>query len=205
MDDAANRSGQAEARPRATVDDLARAAGAPNDPPPPVHLWNPPYCGDIGMEIRADGMWWYQGTPIGRPALVRLFSRILRRDDDGKHYLVTPVEKVDVKVERTPFLAVRVDDVETDAGPGLAFTTNVGDVTVAGPGTPLTVTTDPETGEPDPVVRVRGALDALVCRPVFFELVERAVERPVPGGVVLEVLSSGCAFALGPPLTEEER
>lgn len=151
---------------------------------PPVHAWSPARCGDIGLEIRRDGSWWYGGTRIGRERLVRLFARILRKDDDGLHYLVTPVEKVLVRVETAPFLAIRLDalSVEGEAEPRLRFTTNLGDVVDAGPDRPIRVETDPETGEPAPFVRVRARLEALMTRPVFFDLVERACEEALPGG-----------------------
>lgn len=177
----------------AGLDALLRAAGADDAPLPPVDRWNPPYCGDVGIEIRKDGSWWHQGGRIGREKLVRLFARILRKDEDGATYLVTPVEKVLVRVEAEPFLAVRVDRIEGPAGPRLAFTTNLGDVTVAGPDAPLRVVTDPATGEPYPTVRVRGRLDALLTRATFFELASGA--RDHDG--VWQVESDGVVFALG--------
>ena len=111
---------------------------------PPVHLWNPEHCGDIDMRIKADGSWWHEGTRIGREKLVRLFSTILRKDEDGETYLVTPYEKVIVHVEDAPFLAIRVDRAGAP-GPDqrLVFTTNVGDFAVAGPDLPLRVVTGP--------------------------------------------------------------
>ena len=179
-------------------DVLMAAQAASEDGLPPVHLWDPPHCGDIGMEVRRDGSWWYQGSPIGRERIVRLFSRILRRDDDGLHYLVTPVEKVVVHVEVAPFLAVRADVAGEGPDQKLVFTTNVGDVFTAGPEAPIQVDTDPETLEPKPCVRVRARLDALVTRPVFFELVEMAEERESNEGAVLGVWSDGAFFPLGP-------
>lgn len=165
---------------------------------PPVHLWNPPYCGDIDMRIRRDGTWEYQGSPIRRPALVRLFSTILRLDEDGRYYLVTPVEKMGIQVDDAPFVAVRLD---VEGVPGrdqaLRFTTNVGDETVAGPDVPMRVETDPESGEPSPYVLVRANLEALIARPVFYELVERAVEGEGPDGPALGVWSRGRFFPLG--------
>src|SRR3546814_9597999 len=99
---------------------------------PPVDVWDPPFCGDLDMEIRADGTWFYMGTPIGRPPLVRLFSTVLRKDEDGRTYLVTPVEKVGIRVEDAPFLAVEMNVSERGGGPVLTFRTNVGDVVEAG-------------------------------------------------------------------------
>ena len=164
---------------------------------PPVHLWNPTHCGDIQMEIRKDGSWWHEGARIGRERLVKLFSRILRKDDDGEIYLVTPYEKVIVRVEDAPFLAVRVDRAG-EPGPEqvLAFTTNLGDVTLAGPDMALRIETDPETSEPAPYVLVRDRLEAKLTRPAFYELVNMAVERENHPGI-LGVWSQGVFFELG--------
>lgn len=167
-------------------------------PLPPVHLWNPEKCGDIGMEIRADGSWWHDGGRINRERLVKLFSRILRKDEDGSTWLVTPYEKVLVHVEDAPFLAVRVD---RSGKPGLdqvlTFATNLGYETTAGPQAPIRVETDAETGEPAPYVLVRGRLEAKLTRPAFYELVELAV--PAEDGTNrLGVWSQGVFFPLGP-------
>lgn len=165
------------------------AAAAPRRGLPPVHLWNPAHCGDIDIRIRADGVWLHEGSPIGRPELVRLFSTILRKDPDGYH-LVTPVEKLRIEVEDLPFRAVRVDRV----GEALVFTTDVGDQVEAGPDHPLRVDTDPQTGDPAPRVHVRGDLEARLTRPVFYELVEMSESRDGMRGVV----SNGAFFELGP-------
>jgi uncharacterized protein len=167
-------------------------------PLPPVHLWNPAECGDIGMEIRADGSWWHDGTKITRARLVKLFSRILRKDEDGFTYLVTPYEKVIVHVEDAPFRAVRVDRAGAP-GPdqSLTFLTNLDDETVAGPDAPIRVETDAATGEPAPYVRVRARLDAKLTRAAFYDLVDLAV--PAPDGTPrLGVWSRGVFFPLGP-------
>jgi hypothetical protein len=161
---------------------------------PPVHLWNPAHCGEIDIRIRKDGLWLHEGSPIGREALVRLFSSVLRKDPDGFH-LVTPVEKLKITVEDAPFLAVRVDR----EGDALRFLTNVGDEVEAGPEHPLRVETDPETGEPAPYLHVRRGLEARLRRPVFYELVEMAQERETPGGPELFVQSGGAWFSLGSP------
>jgi uncharacterized protein len=167
-------------------------------PLPPVHLWNPEKCGDIGMEIRADGSWWHEGGRITRERLVKLFSRILRKDEDGVTYLVTPYEKVTVQVEDAPFLAVRVDRTgEPGPDQSLIFLTNLDYQTTAGLDAPLRVETDPATGEPSPYVLVRGRLEAKLTRPVFYELVELAV--PASDGTDrLGVWSRGTFFHLGP-------
>ncbi|MEM9739579.1 MAG: DUF1285 domain-containing protein [Pseudomonadota bacterium] len=165
---------------------------------PPVHLWNPDNCGDIGMEIRADGSWWHEGTRIGREKLVRLFSTILRKDEDGSTWLVTPYEKVIVQVEDAAFIAVRVDVVRGGkADQALVFTTNVNDGTVAGPDHLLRVETDPGTLEPSPYVHVRGRLEAKLTRAVFYELANIAVPNP-DGSETLGVWSGGTFFVIGP-------
>jgi hypothetical protein len=160
---------------------------------PPVHRWNPSHCGDIGMEIRRDGSWWAEGSRIGRESLVKLFARILRKDDDGLHYLVTPHEKVVVQVAAAPFLAVRLDVAGAGADRRLRFTTNLGDVVDAGPARPIRVETDALTAEPTPFVLVRARLEALMTRPVFYDLVEHAEERDAR----LLVRSQGAEFDLG--------
>ena len=160
---------------------------------PPVHLWNPPHCGDIDLVIRRDGTWVHEGSPIGREALVRLFSSVLRKDFDGFH-LVTPVEKLRLTVEDAPFLAVRVDRV----GDILRFLTNVGDEVEAGPEHAIRVTVDPESGEPRPYLHVRRGLEALIRRPVFYELVEMAALHETSEGLRLGVASNGAWFDLGP-------
>ncbi len=138
---------------------------------PPVHLWNPPFCGDLDMRIARDGTWFYLGTPIGRPELVRLFSTILRKDED-KYFLVTPVEKVGITVDDAPFVAVDFDLRNQGPGQVLRFETNVGDFVTAGPDAPIRVTRDPETGEPSPYVLIRANLEALIDRKSFYRLVE---------------------------------
>ncbi|AYG96216.1 DUF1285 domain-containing protein [Brevundimonas naejangsanensis] len=169
---------------------MAEAARqAPGRGLPPVHLWNPAHCGEIDIVICADGVWMHEGSPIGRAELVRLFSTVLRKDPDGYH-LVTPVEKLKIAVEDLPFRAVAV----REAGDALVFTTDQGDEAGAGPDHALVVDTDPATGEPAPRVHVRGDLWARITRPVFYELVERAVEQD--GRLV--VRSGGLAFPLGP-------
>lgn len=167
-------------------------------PLPPVHLWNPTNCGDIRMEIRRDGSWWHEGTRIGREKMVRLFSTILRKDEDGEIYLVTPYEKVIVHVEDAPFIAIRVDVAgEPGHEQTLVFSTNLGDVAVAGADLPLRVETDAETLEPSPYVLVRGGLEAKLTRPVFYELADMAVPNPDDASR-LGVWSGGVFFDIGP-------
>ena len=149
---------------------LAKAKG-----PPPVHLWNPPFCGDINMRIGADGLWHYMNSPIGRMPLVKLFSSILRLDDDGKYYLVTPIEKCSIVVDDAPFLAIRMH-VEGEAqGQVIHFETQVDDAVAAGPEHPIRFADEAETGGLKPYVLVRSNLEALVSRALFYDLVALGV------------------------------
>jgi hypothetical protein len=163
---------------------------------PPVDAWNPTHCGDSAMRILADGTWLHEGSPIGRPALVRLFSTILRGEPDGGHVLVTPVEKLAIAVEDAPFVAIELTSEGDGEARRLGFRTNVGDVVVAGPAHPLTIA-DRGHG-PHPYLRVRGRLDALVARPVYYELANLALDgTPGPGGAI-GLWSDGAFFALEP-------
>lgn len=154
---------------------------------PPVHLWNPPFCGDLDMEIRPDGTWFYQGTPIGRPAMVRLFSTILKREGDS-FFLVTPVEKVGIRVLDAPFVAVDAD-IRPDE---VTFTTNVGDTVTAGPENPISLRGTPD--EPRPYVHVRAGLEALIDRKTFYRLAAAAGDQDGRSGI----LSRGVFFPLEP-------
>ena len=171
---------------------IARAAGDTNAKGglPPVDRWHPPFCGDLDMEIRSDGTWFYMGTPIGRQPLVRLFSTVLRKDDDGRTYLVTPVEKVGIRVQDAPFLAVEMAVTGHGAEQVLTFRTNVGDVVEAGPDHPLRFEIKGENSELKPYLHVRGNLEALVSRPVMYDLVELG-ENSVVEGVEMFCLRSG--------------
>jgi hypothetical protein len=158
---------------------------------PPVHLWNPPFCGNIPMRIAADGTWYYMGSPIGRKPLVKLFSSILRRDEDGKYYLVTPVEKCGVEVDDAPLIAVRM----TVSGAGrdkiIRFTTLVDDEVTVDERHPLRFERESGTGGLKPYVLVRGRLEALVNRAIFYDLVAQGVEEPLNGENWFGVWSSG--------------
>ena len=181
---------QASAQSRLT--DLHEAAAAAvGRSAPPVHLWDPPNCGEIDIRILADGRWLHEGSPIERPALVRLFASVLRRDPDGFH-LVTPVEKLRITVDDAPFIAVACERHEGL----LRFATNTGDVVEAGSDNPIRVDTGP-AGDPRPYVHVRRGLDALILRPVFYELVALAEPRQGEGGMRLSVRSGACWFDLG--------
>jgi len=138
---------------------------------PPVHLWNPAFCGDLDMRIARDGTWFYLGTPIGRFELVKLFSSILKRED-GKYFLVTPVEKVGITVDDAPFVAVDFNPTGSGNQQVLTFETHVGDSAIAGPDHPIRVVRDPETGEPSPYVLIRADLEALIDRKSFYRLVD---------------------------------
>jgi hypothetical protein len=184
-----------EPTPKPSLDGVIAAAKsqAPGRGLPPVHLWHPEHCGEIDIVIRKDGVWFHEGAPIGREALVRLFSTVLRKDPDGIH-LVTPVEKMKITVEDAPFVAIRVDR----EGDTLKFLTNVEDEVEAGPENGIRVEMDAETGEPRPYLHVRRGLEALISRPVFYELVEMAEERDTPDGPTLGVASNGAWFPIGP-------
>ena len=180
------------------LDGVIAAAKSEKRGLPPVHLWHPEHCGDIDIVIRKDGLWFHEGTPIGREALVRLFSTVLRKDPDGFH-LVTPVEKMRITVEDAPFIAVRVDR----EGDVLKFLTNVGDEVEASPDNAIRVEMDPKTGEPRPYLHVRRGLEALIARPVFYELAALAQERDTPDGPQMGVTSHGAWFPVGPAGTGE--
>lgn len=163
---------------------------------PPVHLWNPDFCGAIDMRIARDGTWYYLGTPIGRKPMVRLFSTIIRRDGDD-YFLVTPVEKVGITVDDAPFVAVLMDVQGSGEQQVLHFTSNVEDVVEAGPEHPLRFVIDPHTQEPSPYVHMRTNLEALIHRSVFYQLVELAVPREIGGEQWLGVWSGGQFFPIG--------
>jgi hypothetical protein len=161
----------------------------------PVERWNPPYCGEIDMRIAADGTWHYRGSPIAREALVRLFASILRREPDGRHVLVTPVERLGIAVEDVPFLAVAV--VAEGEGPArlLTFRTNVGDIVAADDEHPLRFKTEAATDGLKPYLRVRGGLEALATRALALELVDMAEENEGTMGL----WSGGVFFAFPEP------
>ena len=164
---------------------------------PPVHLWNPDFCGDMDMRIARDGAWYYMGTPIGRLAMVKLFSTVLRHDQDGKYYLVTPVEKLGIKVDDAPFVAVEMVQNGQGREQTLSFRTNVDDWVIADHDHPIRVETDPKTQQPSPYILVRDNLEALINRPVFYQLVEIAEPTKDQGRTRLSVWSSGQRFDIG--------
>jgi hypothetical protein len=160
---------------------------------PPVERWNPDHCGDSEMRIARDGTWYHQGSPIGRQAMVRLFSTILRREPDGSYVLVTPVEKLSIEVENAPFVAVELKTEGEGEARSLAFRLNTGELVVAGPDNPLRF----EAGEdgPQPYLLVRSGLEALIARPVYYELANRALAE---GAERAGLWSGGAFFPLEP-------
>ena len=175
----------------------AIAAGLPreNKGLPPVERWNPPFCGDIDMRIGADGTWFYQKTPIGRAALVKLFASVLKREGD-KYFLVTPVEKVGIVVDDAPFLAVEMNASVGNEGRILQFRTNVDDWISAGPGHALRFEPQPKTGGLKPYLHIRRDLRAKVTRALFYDLVALGEERDVGGKAMFGVFSQGEFFAM---------
>ena len=172
-----------------TLDELERMIGERRLPP--VESWDPPHCGHSGMRIARDGTWYHDGAPIRRAAMVRLFSTVLRREADGRHMLVTPVEKLDIDVESTAFRVIAM----TSAGEGrsrrIAFALDSGDAVVLGPEHPLQLIAT--ANGPSPRVAVRHGLEAELARPVYYELAELALAE---GGDPPGVWSSGAFFPL---------
>jgi len=180
------------------LDDIAgQARRAGGKGPPPVHLWNPPFCGDLDMRIAADGTWFYLKTPIGRAALVKLFASVLKREGD-KYFLVTPVEKCGIVVDDAPFMAVEMRVEDSDAGRVLHFRTNVDDWVACGTGHALRFEPEPGTGGLKPYLHVRRELWAKVTRALFYDLVELGEEREVAGELMFGVQSGGEFFAMAP-------
>jgi uncharacterized protein len=165
--------------------------------PPPVELWNPPFCGDLDMRIATDGTWFYLKTPIGRQALVKLFASVLKREGD-KYFLVTPVEKCGIRVDDAPFLAVELNVEENASGRVLNFRTNVDDWVECGAQHRLRFEPEAGTGGLKPYLHVRRDLWAKVTRTLFFDLVELGEERDVDGTTMFGVASQGMFFPMAP-------
>jgi len=181
-----------------SADGIAKAArNAKTGGIAPVHLWNPPFCGDLDMRIARDGTWFYLGTPIGRPELVKLFSSIIRKDGD-QYFLVTPVEKVGITVDDAPFVAVDFDITNPGPDQTLTFTTNVGDAAIAGPDNPIRVERDAQTGEPSPYILIRTNLEALIDRKSFYRLVDIGTHESHGGQQWFGLHSSGHFFPIIP-------
>jgi hypothetical protein len=182
----------------ADLDGIARAArGGAGKGPPPVHLWNPPFCGDLDMRIATDGTWHYLKTPIGRPALVKLFASVLKREGD-RYFLVTPVEKCGITVDDAPFLAVEMKIEAGAKGRALNFRTNVDDWVACGPEHKLRFEPEPDTGGLKPYLHVRRELWAKVTRALFYDLVELGEEREVGGVQMFGIVSDGEFFVMAP-------
>ena len=187
-----------EQRDSGGLDAIAGAAKRAGERgPPPVHLWDPPFCGDLDMRIAADGTWFYLKTPIGRPALVKLFSSVLWREGE-KYFLVTPVEKIGITVDDAPFTAVEMRQEGEGSARVLAFRTNVDEWVSVGPGHALRFEPEPDTGGLKPYLHVRRDLWALVTRALFYDLVELGEERDVDGRRMFGVASGDAFFAMVP-------
>ncbi len=163
---------------------------------PPVDNWDPDYCGEMDLVIKRDGSWHYQGSPIGRQRLVKLFSTVLKKEGE-QYFLVTPVEKLGIKVEDAPFLVVRMKTIDTEQGVLIEFEDNCDNKILLIKGNPLWVEVDPISGEPSPYINIRKNLNALIHRNVFYELVELAKEQVLNGRKHLGVISAGEFFSLG--------
>lgn len=164
--------------------------------PAPVHLWNPDFSGELDMHIARDGTWYHEGGPVTRLALAQLFSGILRLEDDGRYYLVTPVEKWAIRVDDAPFVAVRMEVRGQGSEQRLHFFTSLEHEVVAGADHPVTVSVDPQTGEPSPYVLLRDNLQALIHRNVFYQMVELAQDHEVAGQARPGVWSDGNFFPI---------
>ena len=187
-----------EQRDSGGLDAIAGAAKRAGERgPPPVHLWNPPFCGDLDMRIAADGTWFYLKTPIGRPALVKLFSSVLWREGD-KYFLVTPVEKIGITVDDAPFTAVEMRQEGEGTARVLTFRTNVDEWVACGAEHALRFAPEPDTGGLKPYLHVRRDLWALVTRALFYDLVELGEERAVDGRRMFGVASGGEFYAMVP-------
>ena len=180
------------------LDGLAsNARSASGKGPPPVHLWNPPFCGDLDMRIASDGTWYYLKTPIGRPALVRLFASVLKREGE-KYFLVTPVEKVGITVDDAPFMAVELQVEQGETGRVLHFRTNVDDWVACGPGHGLRFEPEPVTGGLKPYLHIRRELWAKVTRALFYDLVDMGEERALGGEQMFGIVSGGEFYPMAP-------
>jgi uncharacterized protein len=188
----------ADAGTKSGLDAIAGAVkSAGRRGPPPVHLWNPPFCGDIDMRIATDGTWYYMKTPIGRHALVKLFASVLKREGEN-YFLVTPVEKVGISVDDAPFTAVEMKQEGEGDARVLNFRTNVDDWVPCGGDHALRFEPETDTGGLKPYLHVRRGLWALVTRALFYDLVELGEERDVNGTRLFGVASAGEFFSMAP-------
>jgi len=183
---------------------FAKASGSPC--PPPKGMTPRPgqiVCGDIDMRIATDGTWFYHGSPINREKLVKLFSTVVRRDDAGDYWLITPAEMARITVEDAPFLAVEMHETNDKDVKSLKFRTNVDKWVTADKSHPIRVEIDPDTSEPRPYIRLaEDGTEARINRAVFYQLIENAVVADVDGRDMLIVESAGETFQLGPAAEE---
>ena len=177
----------------------AIAAQLPKGKVPPVDSWHPDYSGELDMRIARDGTWYYSGSPIKRHRMVKLFASILRHDEDNRFYLVTPAEKFSIQVEDAPFQAVAMEVYGNGSDQVLTFRTNVDDQVMAGHNHKIWLDIDTNTAEPSPYVHVRGRLEALINRAIFYDLMDLGVEETRGGHSQFGVWSAGTFFSLGPP------
>ena len=162
---------------------------------PPVEKWNPPFCGDIDMHILRNGKWTYMGSEIKRPAMIKLFSNIVRLDEDGHYYLVTPVEKVRIKVDDVPFVAVSMKKIKEEGVNCLSFTTNVQDEVTLSKENPIEIVIN-DNDEPSPYITIRKNLKALISRSVYYDLINMAEEEVIDDKKFLVIKSNNTLFKL---------
>ncbi|MCV0423893.1 MAG: DUF1285 domain-containing protein [Roseibium sp.] len=179
---------------------LMSRADAQDKSSPPVEKWNPPFCGDLDIRIARDGTWYYLGSPIGREALVKLFASVLRKDEDGKHYLVTPVEKIGITVDDAPLLAVEMAVEDAGEKQVLTVRTNLGDLVAIGAEHPLRFEKEPDSGGLKPYVHIRGRLEALFTRALMYQLADMIAEHKDEDGSRMGIWSGGTYFPIDPDL-----
>ncbi|MBG6156415.1 hypothetical protein IWQ52_003168 [Labrenzia sp. EL_159] len=175
---------------------LMSRADSKDKTPPPVDKWNPEFCGDLDMRIARDGTWYYLGSPIGRIALVKLFASVLRKDEDGKHYLVTPVEKIGITVDDAPLLAVEMAVAGEGSQQELTLRTNLGDLVKVGAEHPLRFEKEPDSGGLKPYVLVRGRIEALFTRALMYQLADMIIERDGSNVAQMGIWSGGQFYAI---------
>ena len=164
---------------------------------PPVHLWNPPLCENVEMKIDREGRWFFMNSPIGRERMVKLFSKVLRLDEDGEYYLVTPVEKIRIEVEERPFLIIDYQLIKKNDKQIISFETNTGDIFLLDKDHPINVNINPKTGEPKPYVLVRSNLEGIISRNMYYKLIELAETKKVAGEQILVLKSDNQDFEIG--------
>lgn len=164
---------------------------------PPVHLWNPPLCKNVEMRIDREGRWFFMNSPIGRKRMVKLFSKVLRLDDDGEYYLVTPVEKIRIEVEERPFLIIDYQIIEDNEDQIIVFETNTGEKFILDDDHPIVFKTNSETGEPKPYVRVRSNLEGIISRNIFYKLIDLSTKKEIEGNQIFVINSNNQEFTIG--------